>query len=104
MQIVWRIYYCAPAQKSGTRNCDILQVIKAVAFLLQLYRNITYIACTQAPPSDDALTNVWGILQTFGISTLKSKGEFLYHGNLLYCITSDQSFPSHCLCSLAEHL
>lgn len=59
---------------------------------------------TQTPPSDDALTNVWGILQTFGISTLKSKGETLYHGNLLYCLTSDQSLSSHLPCSLAEHL
>lgn len=106
MQIVWRIHSCTTAQKRAAQKCDILQLNKAALFLTQLYKNITYIVLTQILPSVDALANVWGILQTFGISTLKSKDfqrrNLIPWESILFDFRPI-SLPI-CLCSFAKHL
>lgn len=79
MQMIWPIQYSTAAQKRVAQNCGILQLFRAVAFLCQLFLNITYIVFTQTP----FLVMHWQVFREFckhlrsGISTLKSRGEFL---------------------------
>lgn len=52
------IWYCTPAQKRAARKCGILQLIKAAAFLRQLYRDVTYLGFTQNTYSVDGVTDI----------------------------------------------